>query len=225
MKYIDSKNINVGISQKKDGSMKSDFSSRLLFFKKLGLDKRIIISADLVHGNRVVIVDDVSESSVISKCDALISNNPKHLLSLTVADCLPIYFFDKNKSVIAIAHAGWRGIVSNIAKEVINTFIDQYDSNVSDIEIYLGPHIKSCHFEVKDDVASQFQGAYILNSAGGKYIDLAGVVKGQALDLNILESNIHISSECTHCLENKYFSYRRDKPQELQTMLAYISFK
>ena len=225
MNYKENKKIHLGISQKKDGSMKSDFNKRFLFFKKLGLDKKIIISADLVHKNRVMIVDDVSESSVISKCDALISNNPKHLLSLTVADCLPIYFFDKNKSVIALAHAGWRGIVANIAKEVINTFIDHYDSNLSDIEIHLGPHIKSCHFEVKDDVACQFQEAYILNKAGKKYVDLAGVVKRQALDLNILPANIYISPECTHCLDDKYFSFRRDKPQELQTMLAYISLK
>jgi len=38
----------------------------------------------------------------------------------------------------------------------------------------------------------------------------------------VLRKNIEISPECTHCEQDKYFSYRRDKSEEVQAMVAYI---
>ena len=158
-------------------------------------------------------------------CDALITNQSKYLLTITVADCLPIYFYDKNKKVAALAHAGWRGVASKIVEEVINTFINHYDSNLNDVEIFIGPHIRDCHFEVKNDVSSQFKISDSTIRDGKTYINLSKIVKDQLLQLNINNDNISISDECTYCLNDKYFSYRRDKPQELETMIAYIGLK
>lgn len=146
MNYQHNKNIYIGISEKKDGSMKGRPQNSLLLFKDLGLDKKIIASADLVHGNRTAIVSNGFSGGIISKCDALISNNPKHLLTLTVADCLPLYFFDKKKKVVALAHAGWRGIVLDIAKEVIDIFINHYNSKASDIEVFIRSPYSSLPF-------------------------------------------------------------------------------
>ena len=57
------------------------------------------------------------------------------------------------------------------------------------------------------------------------FINLSGVIRAQLLELNILDKNIIISRECTYCLTHKYFSYRRDKPEEVEAMLAYISLR
>ena len=213
----------LGISEKKDGPMKSSLENRFLFFKNNNLDNKIIISAGLVHENKVVIVDNLNESQVIPNCDALITNQNKYLLTVTVADCLPIYFYDRNKKVIALAHAGWRGVISEIAKEVINKFISRYNSKSSDIEVFIGPHIKDCHFEVKDDVTSQFEVTGIVIRDNKQYINLAQAVSKQLIDSGV--SNISISHDCTYCLPNKYFSYRRDNPLELEAMIAYIGLK
>jgi len=223
MNLADNKNINLGISEKKDGPMKFSSENRALFFKKHGLNNKIIVSAGLVHGKKVAIVDSLNESQVIPDCDALITDSNKYLLTITVADCLPLYFYDKNKKVVALAHAGWRGVVSEITREVINIFTEHYRSDLTDIEVFIGPHIKDCHFEVKDDVASQFKIGEAIIRDKKTYINLSQTVGDQLIKLGILSGNISVSEECTYCLENKYFSYRRDNPKELATMIAYIS--
>ncbi|MHB8904014.1 MAG: polyphenol oxidase family protein, partial [Patescibacteria group bacterium] len=153
MDFIDNHNLFIGISDQKDGPMKNSLENRFRFFKTQGLNNKIIVSAGLVHQNKVTIVDNFDKNEIIPECDALITDQNKYLLTITVADCLPIYFYDQNKKVIAIAHAGWRGVVYKIAGEVINQFINHYHSNLNDIEVFIGPHIRDCHFEVKDDVA------------------------------------------------------------------------
>ena len=225
MNFTNNDNLFIGISEKKDGPMKSSLENRLLFFKNHNLDNKIIVSAGLVHKNSVVIVDAINQNQLIPDCDALITNQSKYLLAITVADCLPLYFYDTNKKIIALAHAGWRGILSEIAKEVIKVFVGHYNSNLNDIEIFVGPHIKGCHFEVKDDVASQFKPTDYTTRDGKTFINLSSVIKDQLLQLGINNNNISVSEECSYCLNEKYFSYRRDKPQELETMVAYAGLK
>lgn len=225
MNFTGNQNIYIGISEKKDGPMKNSLKNRLLFFENRDLNNKIIISAGLVHKNNVVVIDNFDKNKIILDCDALITNQNKYLLTITVADCLPIYFYDKNKEVVAIAHAGWRGVVSEIVKNVINQFTDHYNSNLDDIEVFVGPHIRDCHFEVKDDVASQFEISDSIIRDKKTYINLAETIRGQLIKSGISKDNISLSDECTYCLKAKYFSFRRDKPKELETMVAYIGLK
>ena len=225
MDFIDNHNLFIGISEKKDGPMKNSLENRFQFFKNQGLEDKIIISAGLVHKNKVVIIDNISKAEIISDCDALITDQNQYLLTVTVADCLPIYFYDQNKKVIAIAHAGWRGVVSKIAGEVINQFINYYHSDLRDIKVFIGPHLKDCHFEVKNDVASQFKLSDSVIKDEKIYINLAAAVKNQLVESGVSGSNISISQECTYCLTDKYFSFRRDNPKEIDAMIAYIGLK
>lgn len=205
--------------------MKGDLENKKKYFADLGFENRKIISGDLIHGDKVGIVNQIEDNLIMTNCDALITNQTNCFLTITVADCLPIYFYDKNKQVIAIAHAGWRGVVANISGAVIKTFISHYNSELSDIEVYIGPHIKSCHFEIKDDILNNFSQEDIINKDGKYFVDLANIVLKELVDLGILEDKIKISQECTYCLERDYYSFRRDKPEKLETMLAYIGLK
>lgn len=219
------RNIDFGLSTKQDGQMKDNDNNRLTYIKQLGLDDKICVSATLEHGNRVAIVDGVSETKKIDNCDALVTNNQQQLLLITVADCLPIFFYDEVREVIALAHAGWRGVLANIASEVIKVFKNHYHSHPHNISVYIGPHIKDCHFEVKEDVASNFNELDIIKKGNKLYINLAQIVSRQLVNAGILANNINISSECSYCLNDKYFSFRRDRPKVLETMLAYIGLK
>jgi len=225
MNFESEQNIDLGISEKKDGPMKNQPKNRTLFFKNKKLNKKIIISAGLVHGNKVAIIDDINQNEVIFDCDALITNRDKYLLTVTVSDCLPIYFYDRNKKIIAIAHAGWRGVVSEIVKEVINKFVGNYSSDLSDIEVFIGPHICDCHFEVEANVASFFAPLDSIIREKKIYINLSQAVKNQLLKCGLSDANLNISEECTYCADNKYFSFRRDKPESVEAMVAYIGLK
>lgn len=226
------KNIKHGFSTKADGNLRLIIGStdnessrnREQYFSELGLDSLKIVSAELVHGNKLIKIDRNNIQRVIMDCDALISNEPDVVLSITAADCLPIYFYDQNKKVVALAHAGWRGTISNITEKVIASFLNNYASRPEDIEVFIGPHIKFCHFEIRADILDQFKDypEYIFKNNGKINIDLAGIISKQLSICGIKKENIMISEECTYCLPNKYFSYRRDNPKELETMIAYI---
>lgn len=205
--------------------MKGSLNNKKLFFKEIGFEDRKIISGDLIHGSKIAMLDKIEDDVMMTDCDALITNKRNCFLTITVADCLPIYFYDRKKEVIAIAHAGWRGVVNNISQVVIKSFIDNYDSDSSDVEVFIGPHIKACHFEIKEDILNQFRGDDIIRREGKLYIDLAKIVTEQLIEVGILKDKIVLSEECTYCLKSDYFSFRRDKPEKLETMLAYIGLK
>ena len=140
---------------------------------------------------------------------------------------MPIYFFDFKKEIIGIAHAGWRGIIKNIPGKIAQTIISYYQSDFRNIIVYIGPHIQKCHYEIKGEAIEKFKkySKYFVIKNKKIYVDLSKIVKSQLLDENILNNNIEISRECTYCLKNKYFSYRRDRPQNIEAMVAYIGLK
>ena len=53
-------------------------------------------------------------------------------------------------------------------------------------------------------------------------VDLLSIIKKQLLSLGVKPENISSSDECTFCNVEKYFSYRRDKPEKAHSMIAYI---
>lgn len=226
------KNLVYGISEKQDGTMKflNDKNNdkiklnREKFFAKQNIKLNQIVSAGLVHKNRVKIVSKNNAGKFIKSFDGLITDENNLYLTITVADCLPIYTYDFKEKIIGIAHAGWQGVKQNIAKNVIDSMKENFNSNPSNIFIYIGPHLQKCHFEVKDNLLLKFNRYKnaIIKKGDKVFIDLSLIVKTQLLEQKILEKNISISGDCTFCLKDKYFSYRRDKPKNIQAMIAYI---
>jgi YfiH family protein len=219
-----------GITEKIDGNMRITIptcaKNRETYFHKVGLNPDNLFMASLVHGNRVVMIDEKNKDKIQQNCDALVTNLPNTILGVTAADCLPIYFWNKQKTIIGIAHAGWRGVKSEIVKEVIKTFTKDFSVKIEDILIEIGPHILDCHFEIQADLIEIFS-AYpetvkIVNSK--KYLDLQNIVEKQLVSVGVNKSNIKKTTACTYC-DNTYFSYRRDRPEITEAMLAYITLK
>lgn len=61
----------------------------------------------------------------------------------------------------------------------------------------------------------------ILDRDGKIFIDLSLIVKRQLEAAGVIAKNITISEECTYCLPEKYYSFRRDKPERVEAVLAY----
>ncbi len=221
-------NIMFGISAKEDGQMivreenEGDFN-RSKYFSSLEINIDQLISAKGIHGNNVEIVSAIDKGKMIEKTDGLITQDKNVCLAVTVSDCLPIFIY--NKDVIGIAHAGWRGVVKNILGETVEKMQKYCSCPLESLNIFIGPHIKKCHFEVKDDVLDSFvdYSEYISRRNGKTFIDLEGIVKKQLLFLGLKRENVKISPECTYCNKN-YFSFRRDKPVEVISQIAHISF-
>ena len=89
----------------------------------------------------------------------------------------------------------------------------------------IGPGIGPCHFEVQDDVLERFREFYeeaLARRDGKTFLDLKRIARRQLVNLGLKEESIEASPECTFCLEEKYFSARRDKPGKTEAMVAVI---
>jgi hypothetical protein len=220
------------MSEKEDGSLKivsdeiigrKNQENRKVFFEKLGIDGNAVVSANLVHGDRVEIVAG-AKTKIILETDALVTKKKCVLLAITVADCVPVFFCEKDKGIVAVAHAGWRGIVGNILKNTVDE-ISKLGGNKNEMHVALGPGINECHFEIKDDVLEMFAGYEdFINERDGKmFVNLKGIIKKQLMNLGISESNIENNEACTFEAKN-LFSFRRDKSQ-FNSMIAIIGMR
>lgn len=191
------------------------------FFNTLNIKNEKVVRAGLIHGSEVVIVKD--DTKGIPQADGLITNHKDIFLSITVADCLPIFIYDPDNKVICLIHAGWKGLQKNILSIAIQKLVNSFDSNPSNIIVGIGPGISKCHFEVLEDVANIFKNSFpktIERRAGKIFLDLKFIAKEQLKHLGLQNKNIEVSQACTYCQENKYYSYRRDKYIPVKTMMV-----
>jgi len=221
-------------SQRKDGIMvlggQGSEANRLKYFQEIGIDPDQVISAKLSHGNNVVIVNHSNAGEIIKETDALITKEKNLFLTVTSADCPPVYLFDQEKKVICLAHVGWRTLVKDILLEIIKKLKSEFGSAPQNILAGIGPGIGVCHFEVKDDILplfKKYQDQVLEIRAGKKYIDLKKMINLQLIDLGLKAENIEINPDCSHCLFDKYYSFRRDKPdlKNIETMIAVMGLE
>ncbi len=92
--------------------------------------------------------------------DALITNEPGILLSVRSADCVPILLVDSERRAVAAIHAGWKGMLSGIAEKTAGEMQRQFDSPPGAVRAAIGPSIRACCYEVSEDLAGAFCGAF-----------------------------------------------------------------
>lgn len=226
-----------GLSNRSDGNMrpagyKGEEDRRILdnrrkFFNSLGVSEKNVVFAGLAHGNGVTAVTARNGGCVAENTDALITDAPGTVLAVTVADCVPVYFYDPATNAVGIAHAGWKGVEKGIPAVVVANMARTFGTKPADLLVHVGPCIQQHHFEVKEDVAEKFS-AYPRRTARYKdrvMVDLSGVIFDQLAALGVGAKNVTLDHLCTYCEKPKYFSYRRDRPIDIEAMVAYIGVK
>ena len=153
--------------------------------------------------------------------DGLITNKKDITLSLVYADCIPLYFFDPQKKVIANIHSGWKGTLKQIGKKAAIKMIEEYNCNPKDIICCIGPSIGKCHFEVEEDVAKMFYDTFkqtkrineIIEKKEKYHIDTVLINRIMLEEVGLLSENIIESKICTVCSNNLIHSYRKEKEE------------
>lgn len=220
--------LRYGLSEKKDGSMDRRDAQSVLnrerYFSTRDLQMNRVVSAGLVHGMNVAIVGESQAGEVISETDALIISSQNLYLAITVADCFPVFIYDPASRIVALVHGGWRGAAGDIAGKAIDALKKNFNTEPETLLVGIGPGIQKCHFEVREDVAEKFQdySFAMRHEEGSVFIDLDKIIRSQLETAGVVPVHIESSGECTFCLESKYFSYRRDKPEIPDVMIAYI---
>ncbi|NQV17131.1 MAG: peptidoglycan editing factor PgeF [Armatimonadetes bacterium] len=181
--------------------------------------------SEQVHGNNVLIVksSDFDENSgfrIFKNVDGLVTKGKNIFLGVKTADCIPILFFEPEKKIIGVAHAGREGTRMNIVKSTVQKMV-VIGAKIYSILIEMGPAICQKHYEVNQKIFQQF----VLETGIPQkewQIDLKKVILSQLIKEGIPERNIIDHKICT--LENeKYFSYRRNKTSRRQ--ISFVGLK
>jgi len=200
-------------------------ANRERFFQSLNIRPTSVVQPKQVHGNRVVVVDQLHKKK--SEADGLLTNRTNIILSITVADCLPIFLFDPGHSAVGLLHGGWRSLVLGIVSTAVGTMSDKFGSRPKKLLVGIGPGISRCHFVVGVDVAKRFRAYPQAFAKVGEQpaIDLKRIAALQCMELGVRAEHIEIHPDCTACLPQKYFSFRRDRPAVVEAMVAVIGLR
>jgi hypothetical protein len=176
---------------------------------KYGFDVSDLRYMNQVHGNNIEIVD-YDSPNLILECDGIITKEKNLPLMVQIADCIGIVLFDPIKDIIGVAHAGRNGTFLDISSKMIDKMVECFQSTPSDIQAYLSPSIQKCCYEVDEKMANFVSNNFGQEFVHGRFIDLQGINKMQLQKSGLSEENIHISTTCTKCSGEAYFSYRND---------------
>ncbi len=151
--------------------------------------------------------------------DGLITDEPGVTLLTHYADCTPLFFLDRKKRAIGLAHAGWRGTAAQIGAITVQSMQKEFSSDPADILVGIGPSIGSCCFEVDRDVAEAFMAlwtfepnAFVKAGRPGKYqVDLWEANRRILLGAGILAQHITVGGLCSCCNHSWLWSHRATK--------------
>lgn len=163
-----------------------------------------------VHGANVVEAT-ATPWKAVPRADASVTRDADVVLAVRVADCMPVLLAHRDGSVVAAAHAGWRGLAAGVVERTV----DAMRCEPRDVVAWLGPAIGRTAFEVGADVRE----AFVRHDAGdadafaplreGKWLaDLDALARRRLARAGV--GAVVSSCLCTHGDPARFFSYRRD---------------
>ena len=192
-----------------------------IFCDALGFNIEKLVITSQIHGNEIKCIskNDIKPGLLNNRksagVDGFVTDVPGVVLATFHADCPAIFMADGVKKVVGVAHAGWKGTVKKIAKNLVDKFIVCYGSSPSDLICALGPAIGQCCFEVSTDILPEFEKlglpeTYLkFSDKNNKVnIDLLEVNKQILLQEGVLAKNVVKSDVCTKCNHDLLFSHR-----------------
>ena len=181
--------------------------NRRRFLAGLGMTEERLAIPGQVHS---ATVKRVERPGHVPECDGLITNVAGIVVTVTVADCLPLLLADPMSRSVAAVHAGWRGTASGIALTAVELLAREFGAHPSGLRAYLGPSARSCCYEVGEEVAALFEDRFVRREAARRYLDLKAAVEAQLIGAGVAPENIESSPDCTISRPDLYHSYRRD---------------
>ena len=155
--------------------------------------------------------------------DGLVTTNSNILLTLKVADCVPVYLYEPRKNMIGLVHSGWRGTVGKIVPNAIQ-LMQKNGAETGEIRCFLGPAIGICCYEVGVEVAHKFDDEAKMKLEDRKWkVGLHDQISLQLASSGIPEENIQTSDMCTYESRDCH-SYRRDG-DNVGRMFAFMELK
>jgi polyphenol oxidase len=160
-----------------------------------------------IHSSKCV---NASLLESIVDADASFTRDSGVVCAILTADCLPVFISKRDGSMVGVAHAGWRGLISGVIENLINSFDISGDYLVA----HLGPAISMSSFEVGAEIKdiylskdTEFERSFSIHN-NKHYLNLYDAAKLILERYKII--SISGGDRCTFKETNHFFSYRRD---------------
>ena len=210
------------------------FKNYDIICNELGIRKEDLVLSKQVHETNIVDVTNKDKGNGILfdnkfvSADALVTNEKNLPLVTFYADCVPVYLLDKENGVIALIHSGWKGTIGRISEKTVKHMVERYSTKPQNIISAIGPSIRSCHYEVSDDLAEKFTNEFgneAVEMIDSKpHLSLQYCVIKQLLESGIARDAIIDSGICTYCNKDIFYSHRH-LGDERGTMAAIMMLK
>ncbi len=193
---------------------------RRALYHSSGIEPARVISFRQTHSKSVAVVS--GDSSSIYDADGGIALDREFVLTITVADCLPILLFDRSNGGFGIVHSGWKG--TGIVINAVELMGRHFGCEPADLSVLIGPSIGACCYDVPARRAHRFEGlgsGVVHYRKDRHFLDLREANRILLRDAGV--TDIVCSSLCTSC--NPILgSYRRQGPDRFVRMLAVIGY-
>ena len=196
---------------------------RGIFFRAMGWPVDKVFSVRQMHTRRVIAVEDglTAEEAARREADGLVSGpDSGAVLTVTAADCIPVFLRDHVTGAYGIVHSGWKG--TGIARDALEMMADRFGSRPADISATIGPGIGPCCYKVSEErwrlFRDEFEAAACRAPDGSPVLDLVRANEDLLTGAGVLA--ILRVTDCT-CCSTELGSFRR-QGQAFTRMLAFI---
>jgi purine-nucleoside/S-methyl-5'-thioadenosine phosphorylase / adenosine deaminase len=177
-----------------------------------------LVMAHQVHGTAVQWHERLAPGwTLLDGVDGHVSPQAGVLLAVTVADCIPVYLAVPERGIVALLHAGWRGVAGGVFEQGVETIVAHSKVSRRSIIIHCGVGICGNCYEVGSEVAERLNGRP--GEAGQSHVDLRSLLVARAANLGIRE--VTISTFCTAHHNDRFFSHRASAGRDGR-MVAYL---
>jgi copper oxidase (laccase) domain-containing protein len=153
---------------------------------------------------------------VLDGLDGHVTSDAGVLLTISVADCIPVYIVEPKSGAVALLHSGWRGTADGILSRGIAELTAASGVTSDMLAIHCGVGICGACYEVGSEVAARFISPA---PAGATHVDLREVLRSQALAAGVRE--VTVSPWCSAHDRDRFFSHRASGGRDGR-MVAYI---
>lgn len=162
-----------------------------------------------VHGAELWIHREAGGPGVLvmDGFDGHVTDRPGILLSVAVADCVPVSVVDPESRAVALVHAGWRGTAAGIVERAVHRLAESWQGSAERLWLHCGPAICGACYEVGPEVHAAVNPGRPVPGAPTP-IDVRAAIAERVVAGGVAEERVSVSAHCTRCGDGGFFSHR-----------------